>query len=248
MFYWLLTMVRWMLPIKLGSSKPNPGEGNLEKEMATHSSVLALRIPGTGKPGGLPSMGSHGVGHDWSDLAAAAANLVQLANSKHIYLNIIFRLSIYLNLYIYVYCCCCSVTELCLTLCDPMDCSMPDSLPLLSPGVCSNPCPSSQWCYRTISSSAAPSSLCLQYFLASGSFPVSQIFTSCGQSIGASASVLPMNSQGWFPLRLTGLISLQSKGLSRVFSSPTIQMHQFFGSQSCLWSSSHICTWLLVKL
>ena len=78
---------------------------------------------------------------------------------------------------------------------------------------------------------------------------MSQFFTSGGQSIGASASasVLPMNIQGWFPLGLTGLISLQSKGLSRVFSSTTVQKHQFSGSQPSLWSSSHTCTWLLEK-
>jgi len=82
--------------------------------------------------------------------------------------------------------------------------------------------------------------LCPQSFPASGSFPVSQLFTSGGQSIGASASAsgLPMDIQGWFPLGLTGLISLQSKGLSRVFSSTTVQKHQFFGAQPSLWSSS----------
>ena len=121
--------------------------------MATHSSVLAWKIPGTGELGGLSSLGSHRVGHDWSDLAAAAA------------------------------------------------------------------CPLSWWCHPTISSVARFS--CLQSFPASGSFPVSQLFPSGGQSVGASASasVLPMNIQGWFPLGLTGLISLQSKGLWRVFSS-----------------------------
>ena len=121
------------------------------KEMATHPSILAWRIPGTEEPGGLLSMGSHRVGHDWSDLAAAAA--------------------------------------------------------------------------------------------------MSWLFLSGGHSIGASASVLPMNSQGWFLLRLTGLISLQetSKGLSRVFSSTTVRKHQFLGAQPSLWYNSHICTWLLEK-
>ena len=96
--------------------------------------------------------------------------------------------------------------------------------PLLPPRVCSNSCPLSWWCYSTIWSSAASFSSCLQSFPASGSFPVSQLFTSGGQSIGASASasVLPVNIQGWFPFGLTGWISLQSKGLSRVFSSTTI--------------------------
>ena len=84
--------------------------------------------------------------------------------------------------------------------------------------------------------------LCLQSFPASGSFPVSQLFTSGGQSIGISpsASVLPMSLQGWFPLGLTGLISLQSKGLSRVFSSTTVWKHLFFGTLPSLWSNSHL--------
>ena len=114
---------------------------------------------------------------------------------------------------------------------------------LLSPRVCSNSCPLSQWCYLTISSSVALFSFGFQSFPALGSFPVSQLFTSGGQSIGASASatVLPMSIQGWFPLGLTGLISLQSKGLSRVFSGTTIQRHQFFGIQPSFWSKSYIC-------
>ena len=118
--------------------------------------------------------------------------------------------------------------------------------PSLSPRVYSNSCPLSQWCYPTMSSSAAPFSSCPQSFPASGSFPMSQLFPSGGQSIGASASVLPVNIQGWFPLGLTGLISLLSKGLSRVLSNTTIWKHQFFGAQP-LWSNSHICTWLLEK-
>ena len=102
--------------------------------------------------------------------------------------------------------------------------------PSPAPGTCSNSCPSSQWCHPTISSSAIPFSSCLQSFPASGSFPVSQFFTSGGQSIwaSASASVLPVNIQDWFPLWLTDLISLQSKRLSRVFSNTTVQKHQFF--------------------
>ena len=118
-----------------------------------------------------------------------------------------------------------------------------------SPGVCSNSGPSSQRCHPTILSSVIPFSSCLQSFPASGSFPMSWLFASGGQSIGAStsASVLPMNIQGWFPLGLTGLISLQTKGLSRVFSNTTIQKHQFFSAQPSLWSNSHIHTWLLEK-
>ena len=121
--------------------------------------------------------------------------------------------------------------------------------PSPSPGVCSNSWPLSQWCYLTISSSVTPFSSCHHSFPASGSFPVSQLFVSHGQSIGASAlaSVLPVNIQGLFPLGLTGLIYLLSKGLSRVFSSTTIQKHQFFGVQPSLWSNSHIYTWLLGK-
>ena len=114
-----------------------------------------------------------------------------------------------------------------------------------TPGVHPNSCTLSQWCHLTISSSIVPFS-CLQSFPASGSFPMSQFFESGGQSIGASASVLPMNIQDLFTLGLTGLISLQSKGLSRVFSN-TVQKHQFFGTQLSAWSNSHIHTWLLEK-
>ena len=94
-----------------------------------------------------------------------------------------------------------------------------------------------------------PLLLLLSIFPSMGSFPVSWLFASSGQSIGVSAlaSVLPMNIQGWFPLRLTGLISLQSTGLSRVFSNTTVQKHQFFSAQSSLWSQSYVCTWLLTK-
>ena len=112
---------------------------------------------------------------------------------------------------------------------------------------CSNSCPSSWWCHPTISSSIIPFSSWLQSFPASGSFPISWFFTSDGQSIGASASVFPINFQCWFPLRWTSLISLPSKGLSRVFSNTTVQKHQFSSAQLSLWSNSHIHTWLLVK-
>ena len=115
-----------------------------------------------------------------------------------------------------------------------------------SPRVCSNLCPLSRWCHPTISSSAAHFS-CPQSYPAAGSFPVSQLFTSGGQSIGASASVLPMYTQGWFPLGLAGLISFLSKGLSRVFFNTTVCKHQFFGVQPYFWSNSHIRTWLLEK-
>ena len=98
-----------------------------------------------------------------------------------------------------------------------------------TPKACSNSCPLSQWCHPNISSSVIPLSSCLQSFPASGSLQMSQFFTSGGQSIGASGSFLPMNIQDWFPLGLTGLISLQFKGLSRVFCNTTVQKHQFFG-------------------
>ena len=119
---------------------------------------------------------------------------------------------------------------------------MPDSLrphglqharlpcPPPTPGVCSNSCPLSQQCHPTISSSVIPFYSCLLSFPASGAFPMSRVFASSGQSIGASASVLPMNIQDGFPLGLTSLISLQSKGLSRVFSTTTVQKYQFFGT------------------
>ena len=113
----------------------------------------------------------------------------------------------------------------------------------VSPRVCSNSCLLSQWCYLTISSSAALLSFCLQSFPASGSFLVNQLFASGGQSTGASSCTISHSSyiQAWFPLGLTGLISLLSKGLSGVFSNTTVQKHQFFGTQPSLCSNSHIC-------
>ena len=121
--------------------------------------------------------------------------------------------------------------------------------PSPTPGVYSNSFPLSQWCHSIISFSVIPFSSHLQSFPVSGSFLTSQFFTSGGQSIGvsASASVLPMNTQDWSPLGWTGWISLQSKGLSRVFSNTTVQKHQFFSAQLSLWSNSHIHTWLLGK-
>ena len=120
--------------------------------------------------------------------------------------------------------------------------------PSPTPRVYSNSCPWSWWCHPAISSSVVPFCFCLQSFPASGSFPVSQLFESGGQSIGvsASASVLPTNIQDWSPLGWTGLISWQSKELSRVFSNTTIQKHQF-SAQLSLWSNSHIHTWPLEK-
>ena len=148
-------------------------EDPLERETATHSSILAWEIPWTEEPGGLQSIGLHTVGHD-------------------------------------------RTTE-----------RSPTS------GVHSNSCPLSWWCHPTISSSVVPFSSCLQSFPASGSFQRSQLFASGHWSIGVSAStsVLPMITTDWSPLGWTGWISLQSKGLSRVFSNTTVQKHQFFGAQ-----------------
>ena len=119
--------------------------------------------------------------------------------------------------------------------------------PSPTPGAYSNSCSLSQWCNPTISSSVIPFSSVPQSFSASGSFPVSRLFASSVQSIRTSASVVPMNIQGWFLLRLTGSFSLLSKGLSRVFSSTTVWKHQFFGAQPSLWSNPHIHSWLLEK-
>ena len=118
--------------------------------------------------------------------------------------------------------------------------------PSQSPRAGWNLCPLSQCCHPPISPSVSPFS-CLQSFPASGSFLISQSFASGGQSIGASASasVLPVNIQDWFPLGWTGLISLLSKGLSRIISNTTVQKHEFFSTQPSLWSNSHIPTWLM---
>ena len=145
--------------------------------------------------------------------------------------------------------CCCSAAKLCPTL-------QPQRLqharlpcPSLSAWVCSGSCSLSWLCYLTILSSTATFSFCLQSSPASGPFLISWLFTSGGQNIGpsASATVLPINIQGWFSLGLTSLISVLSKGLSRVLSSTTIRKHQFFAAQPSLWSNSHIHTWLLEK-
>ena len=116
--------------------------------------------------------------------------------------------------------------------------------PSPTPGVHPNSCPS-PWCHPAISSSVIPFSSCPQSLPASESFPMSQLFAWGGQSTGvsASASVLPMNTQGWFPLEWTGWIFLQSKGLTRVFSNTTVQKHQFFGAQPSSQFNSHIHTW-----
>ena len=121
--------------------------------------------------------------------------------------------------------------------------------PSPTPGVHSNSCPSSCWCHPTISSSVVPFSSCPQSLPASESFPMSQLFAWGGQRIGVSAlaSVLPMDTQDWSPSEWTGCISLQSKGLLRVFSNTTVQKHQFFSAQLSSPSNSHIHTWPLEK-
>ena len=142
--------------------------------------------------------------------------------------------------------CCCSVTKLYRTLCDPMDCSMPGFsvfhylpefalIPVHQVGDAINHL---IFCHAL---------LLPQPFPASGSFSVSQLFTAGGRSIGfsASTSVLPMSIQDWFSLGMTGLISFQPRGLSKVFFSTTIQKHQFFSTQPSLWSNLYVCTWLL---
>ena len=139
-----------------------------------------------------------------------------------------------------------------MSICNIMDCSMP-GLPVHHhlPEACSNTCSLSQWCHPTISCSVIPFSSHLQSFPESGSFLISQLFVSggqsCGATVSASASVLPMSIQDWFLFRLICLIFLQSKGLSRVFSNITVRKHQFFGAQPSLWSNSYIPTWLLEK-
>ena len=121
--------------------------------------------------------------------------------------------------------------------------------PSPTPGVYPNPCPSSRWCHPAISSSVVPFSSCPKSLPASESFPISQLFAWGGQSIRVSvlASFLPKNTQDWSPLEWTGWISLQSKGLSRVFSNTTVQKHEFFGTQLSSQSNSHIHTWPLEK-
>ena len=143
---------------------------------------------------------------------------------------------------------CCSFVQSCPTLWDPMNCSIPSLsvfhhlLELAQIHV--------HWVSDAIQSSVIPFSSCLQSFPAPGSFLMSQFFALAGQSIGASASasVFPMNIWDWSPLGWTGWISLQSKGLARVFSNTTVQKHQFFSAQPSLWSNSHIHTWLLERL
>ena len=137
---------------------------------------------------------------------------------------------------------CCLVSKSCPGLCEPMDCSTP-GLPVLHrlPGVCSNTCSLSQWYHPAISSSVAPLSYCPQSFPASGSFPMSWLFTSGGQRTGASASVLPMNTQDWFSLGLTGWLSFQSKGLSSLLQHHSSKASILWGSAFFMVTSIHDC-------
>ena len=211
--------------------------------MATHSSVLAWRIPGTGKPGGLPSVGSHRVGHDWIDLATAAVqekwqnrisgNLIVYLAHFYFLWSVQFSHSVISN----------SLQTHGLHEACQASLSITSSQSLLKP--------------MSIDSIMPSNHLILHHplFLLPSIFPRIRVFSnesvlsSDGQSTGVStlASVLPMNIQDWFPLGWTGWISLQSKGLSRVFSNTTVQKHEFLIAQHPLWSNSHIHTWLLEK-
>ena len=163
--------------------------------MATHSGILAW------EPGELQSMGSQRAGHGW----AAKHTAIRY----RLYIKVVKRVNPRISQFS-------SITQH-----TRLPCPSP------TPEACSNPCPSSQWYHPTISSCLALFSSCPQSFLASGSFRMSYFFASGGQTIGASAlaSVLSMNIQDWFPLGWTGWVSLQSKGLSRVFSNTTVQKH-----------------------
>ena len=247
-------------------------EDPLEKEMATHASILTWRISWTEEPGGLQFIGSQ---KSWTQLKWLSTHALE-AQKLRICLQcrrpgfnpwvrkIFWRMATHSSILVWriprteepgglqsvvlhpiQFS---SVTQSCLTLCDPMDCSLPvfpghhQLLELAQTNV-------HQVGDAIQPSSVIPFSSHLLSFPASGSFPMSQFFESGDQSIGASASasVLPMNIQDWFPLGLTGWIFLQSKGLSRVFSNTTLQKHQFFSAQLSLWSNSPILTWLLEK-
>ena len=202
--------------------------------------------------GVLQSMGSQRIGHDWrTELTWYIYTHTYTYIPIYIYTPIIHtHIHIYTHTLIYIHThICCSVAQSCQTL-------RPHGLqqarlpcPSPTPWVYSNSGPLSLWFHPIISSSVIPFSSHFQSFPASGSFQMSQFLTSGGQNIGVSASVLvlPINIRHWFPLGLTALISLQSKGLSRVFSNTTVQKHQFFCTQVSSQSNSHIHTWPLEK-
>ena len=231
-------------------------EDPMEKELATRSSILASKLPWTEEPGGIQSRRLTKSGIRLSDWAHAQhinsishVDTRDSNNLEHTEGNTIWQNMKKWWVFI-IHCVCSSLlfnyyhVQLFATPW-PQHTRLP--CPSVSPGVCSNSCPLSWWCHPTISSSVVPFSSCLQSFPISRSFPMSRLFLSGGQSIRASAStsVLPVNIQDWFPLGWTDLISLQSKGFSRVFSNTTVQKLQFSGAQLSLWSNSHIHTWLL---
>ena len=206
----------------------------------------------TGKPGVLQSLGGQGVRHNWANEQQHLVGKPPLRStippsSPAVFCSGPYRLSLIGHVCACVLCA--NSLQSCLTL-QPTRLQPTRLLcPSPTPRACSNSGPWSRQCHPTISSSVIPFSSCLQPFPASGAFPMSQFFTSDGQGIVvlASASVLRMNIQDWFPLEWTGLIPLQSKGLSKAFSNTIVQKHQFFRAQLALWSITHIHKWLLEK-
>ena len=181
-------------------------EDPLEKGMATYSSILACRVP-VDREDWWATV--HRVTKSWTQLNNETHSIAPILKHQVVTFSSVQFLS---RVWLF-------------------------EIPwIATPGVHPNPCPLTQWYHPTISSSVIPFSSCPQSFPASGSFPMSQLFTSGGQSIRASAwaSVLPMNTQDWSPLEWTGWTSLQSKGRSRVFFNTTVQKHQFFGTQPSL--------------
>ena len=212
---------------KLGTQVPSLGqEDPLEEKMATHSSILAWRMPWTEEPGGPQFTVSQSQARLRVCTHISGVGLLdQICCCTHVYLPSHF-----------------SCVQLFVT---PWTKAHGLLCPQLYPGIHSSSCPSSQWCYLTNLSSAAPFSSCLQSCPESGSFPMSQLFASGGQSIAASASasVLPVNIQHWFPLGFIHLLAAQ--GTLKSLLQPHNSIHRFFGTQPSLWSNSYICTWLL---
>ena len=215
---------------------------DMEKEIATHSSILAWRIPWTEEPGGLQSMGLQRVGHNWNDFACTQFiyNVSVLGVQEwfsFLYIciyNLLFKILFLYRLLqdrSYSSLCCISpvqsLSRVWLFATRELQHARPPC-PSPTPRIYPDSCPMSRWCHPTISSSVIPFSSCPQSFPASGSFQMSHFFTSGGQSIGVSAStsVLPMNIQDWFPLGWTGWISLQSKGLKSLL--------QHYGSKASI--------------
>ena len=237
-------------------------EDPLENEMVTHSNILAWRIPWTEEPGGWQTVQGVTKSQTWLSNYSFICRLILYFIISYLkctccfwkchilfhFKSLYFLLTL-LNFFSpgYLFCSCYSVAQSCPTLRPHGFQHARLPCPLPSSEVCSYSYLLSQWCHLTISASVTPFSSCLQSFPALGSFQMSWLFRSGGQSIGASASAsaLPMNIQGWFPLGLTGWISLLSKGLSRVFPSTIVWKHQFFGAQPSLCSNFHIQSWLL---